>query len=118
MVRYVVFTWVPESILDEWNEWHNGVHIPHVLTAPQIQAVRKYRIGPAEFPGDWQPQYATMYELESVEAFDAYRNGPGPAIRAEYDAKYGNVGRIARLVLGGEVDLGAGARKIDRGDRS
>jgi hypothetical protein len=104
-VRYAVFTWVPDSILAEWNEWHNRVHIPHVLEAPQIRGVRKFRVGPAEFPGDWRPQYVTVYKLDSLEAFEAYKKGPGPALRAEYDARYGGVGKIARVVMAGEVAL-------------
>lgn len=98
-VRYVVYTWVPEQILDEWNKWHNRVHIPHVLATSQMRGVRKYRVVDTTVGLDFSPQYVTMYDLESLEAFEAYRSGPGVALRSEYDERYGGVGRIARMVL-------------------
>lgn len=98
-VLYYVFTWVPDEVLEEWNEWHSGTHIPNVLKAPQMHAARKYRLTQATFPGDWQPQYVTIYELDSIADFDAYRTGPGVALRAEHDQRYGDVVRIARMLI-------------------
>ncbi len=98
-VLYYIFTWVPEEILEEWNDWHTNVHIPNVLKAPQMRAAKKYRLRQATFPGDWQPQYVTIYELDSFADFEAYRAGPGVALRAEHDAMYGDVERIARVVV-------------------
>jgi len=98
-VRYTVYTWVPEDMLAEWNHWHNGVHIPHVMTAPQMKSVRKFRV--LESTGDlrFRPQYATIYELASAEDFEAYRTGPGVAAKREYEERYGSVGKVARVVL-------------------
>ena len=94
-----VFTWVPEEIREEWNEWHTNVHIPNVLKAPQMRAAKKYRLTQATFPGDWQPQYVTVYELDSFADFQAFIAGPGVALRAVHDAMYGDVERIARVVV-------------------
>lgn len=108
-VQYAVFTWVPEPMLAEWNDWHNQVHIPRVLEAPQVKGARKFRVTDASLPGDWRPQYVTLYELESLEDFTAYRRGPGAAMRAEYDERYGGVGKVARLVMTEEVRRGGPA---------
>ena len=98
-VRYMVFTWVPDAMLEEWNEWHNAVHIPHVLAAPQMRGVRKFRITDTTLPGGWRPQFATIYELDSLADYEAYRDGPGVAMRQEYEDRYGGVGKVARVVL-------------------
>ena len=97
-VRYEVYTWVPEDMLAEWNDWHNRVHIPHVLLAPQMKSVRKFRV--RESTGDlrFRPQFVTVYELASAAEFEAYRTGPGVALKREYDERYGGVGKIARMV--------------------
>ena len=98
VVRYEVYTWVPEDMLAEWNDWHNRVHIPHVLAAPQMKSVRKFRV--QESTGDlrFRPQYVTIYELASAADFEAYRTGPGIALKREYDERYRSVGKIARMV--------------------
>ena len=104
-VRYVVYTWVPEEMLAEWNDWHNRVHIPHVLAAPQMKSVRKFRVH--ESTGDlrFRPQFATVYELSSAAAFEAYRTGPGVAMKREYEERYGGVGKIVRMLYS-ETPLG------------
>ena len=98
VVRYEVYTWVPEDMLAEWNDWHNRVHIPHVLAAPQMRSVRKFRV--QESTGDlrFRPQFVTVYELSSAADFEAYRTGPGVALKREYDERYGSVGKIARML--------------------
>jgi len=105
IVRYEVYTWVPEDMLAEWNDWHNRVHIPHVLAAPQMKSVRKFRVH--ESAGDlrFRPQYVTVYELASLADFEAYRTGPGAALKREYDERYGGVGKIARIIYA-ETPLG------------
>ncbi len=98
VVRYEVYTWVPEEMLAEWNDWHNRVHIPRVLAAPQMRSARKFRVH--ESTGDlrFRPQYVTVYELSSAAEFEAYRTGPGVALKREYDERYGGVGKIARIL--------------------
>lgn len=97
-VKYIVYTWVPEERLDEWNDWHNQVHIPDVLRAGYMRAARKYRVTDTALPGAWQPQYATVYELDSMADLDAYLAGPGRALRQDYADRYGLIGQIARMV--------------------
>ena len=98
-LQYLVFTWAPEEVLEEWNEWHTNVHIPNVLKTPQMRAARKYRLAQAALPGDWPFQYVTIYELNSMADFEAYRSGPGIALRKEHDDRWGDVVRIARILI-------------------
>src|SRR5258705_12302301 len=97
-VRYEVYTWVPEDMLAEWNDWHNRVHIPHVLAAPQMKSVRKFRVQDSTGDLRFRPQFVTVYELASAADFETYRMGPGIALKREYDERYGGGGEGARLV--------------------
>ena len=98
-VQYLVFTWVPEQVLDEWNEWHNQMHVPNVLKASQIRGARKYRLTEAALPGEWPFQYVTIYELDSLADFEAYRTGPGVELRKEHDDRWGDMIHIARILI-------------------
>ncbi len=104
-VRYEVYTWVPEDMLVEWNDWHNRVHIPHVLAAPQMKSVRKFLVHQSTGDLRFRPQYVTVYELSNIADFEAYRTGPGVALKREYDERYGGVGKVARIVYA-EAPLG------------
>src|SRR5258705_6680179 len=97
-VRYEVYTWVPEDMLAEWNDWHNRVHIPHVLAAPQMKSVRKFRVQDSTGDLRFRPQFVTVYELASAADFEAYRTGPGIALKREYDERYGGGGEGAPSV--------------------
>ena len=98
-VRYLVFTWVPEELLDTWDAWHSEVHVPDVVSCPQIRSARKYRLTDSSLSGDWQAQYVMIYELASLADFEAYIAGPGVALRQDYTERYGAFGKIARLAL-------------------
>lgn len=98
-IRLLVFTWVPEQFLEEWNEWHTQVHIPNILKAPQMSAARKYRLTEVSLPGEWPFQFLTVYELDSLEDLHAYRTGPGVALRKEQDDRWGDMIRVARFVV-------------------
>lgn len=101
-VQYIVFCWAPEEVLEDWSEWHTQVHIPNVLKAPQMRSARKYRLAEAAFPGDLPWQYVTVYVLDSLKEFEAYRTGPGVALRKEHDARWGDVVKVARIVISEE----------------
>jgi hypothetical protein len=100
LALYIVRTWVPEEQLEEWNKWHTEVHVPEVATQPGVLWARKYRVAEDNHLGDWTPQYVTIYEFESLAAFEAYRNGETAArLRKEYDDRYGPIGKISRQVI-------------------
>jgi ribosomal protein S18 acetylase RimI-like enzyme len=100
-VRYVVYSWVPEEMLPEWNEWHNQVHIPRVLASPEMRGARKYRVLETTVDLGFEPQFVTVYELDRLEDFQSYRAGRGAELRREYDERYGDVGKTARMLLAG-----------------
>jgi uncharacterized protein DUF4286 len=105
-VIYAVYTWVPESVLEEWNAWHSGVHVPNVLAAPEMRGVVKLRVTETTLDG-WRPQYVTLYTLDNLEDYAAYRDGHGRRMREEYDARYAGVGKVARVVMVEELRAGA-----------
>ncbi len=99
-VRYIVSMWVPEEQLDAWNRWHSEIHIPDVVAQPQIRSARKYRVASDDVPSSWQPQYITIYELDSLAGWEDYRTSPaGVRLRQDYADRYGQSGKIARQVL-------------------
>ncbi len=101
-IQYIVCTWVPDELLDEWNAWHNQTHIPDVLATPMIRGARKYRVSDTSF-GDWQPQPATIYEVGNAAEMQAYLDGPALRLRQAYADKYGAVGKIARMILSADM---------------
>lgn len=99
-VLYVVRTWVPDDQLEEWGRWHTDVHIPDVVAQPQVRRARKYRVSDDNTPSEWQAQYVTIYEFDSVEDWESYTNGPEAArLRQDYVSRYGTSSKISRQVL-------------------
>ena len=87
---------------DEWNEWHNTVQIPDVLNTAHMRGACKFRVTDLSYPDEWQPQYATVYELDSQADLDAYLAGPAQTLRTDYSRRYGTVGKIGRLIINEE----------------
>jgi len=103
---YIVRTWMPEEQLDEWYRWHSQEHMPDVAAQPGVIRATKYRVIEDNMPAEWAAQYATVYEFESLAAFETYRAGAEAArLRADHADRYGAAGKIARQVLVAEVDL-------------
>ena len=98
-VQYIVLTWVPEERLAEWLEWQTNVHVPDVLKAPMMRSAQIMRVADMSFAGEWQPQYATIYALDSMVDMEAYIAGPAVALRADHARMWGAVGKIARMIL-------------------
>ncbi len=108
-VLYVVRTWVPEQMLEEWNRWHSEVHMPDVASQPGIISARKFRVADDSTPADWPAQYITIYEFESWQAWQAYNEGQEAArLRHDYAQRYGEKGKIARQVLVETLSLSGG----------
>ena len=99
-VLYIVRTWVPEELLDEWNDWHTNVHVAEVTAQPQVIRSWKYRVLEDTTPAEWPAQYITVYEFASLEDYKAYSTGEaGARLRADYAEHYGSVGKISRQVV-------------------
>jgi hypothetical protein len=103
---YIVRTWVPEERLEEWYRWHSEVHIPEVAAQPGVVRAAKYRVVEDNMPSEWAAQYVTVYEFETLEAFEKYSAGDEAArLRADHAERYGPDGQIARQVLVEEVSV-------------
>src|SRR5437016_9265430 len=98
-VLYVVRTWVPAERLEEWDDWHTHVHMPEVVSQPQVRRARKYRVDDDNTPVEWLSQFVTVYEFDSWDDWESYNKGPEAArLRAEYAERYGATGKISRQV--------------------
>jgi heme-degrading monooxygenase HmoA len=103
---YIVRTRVPEERVEEWYRWHSEVHIPDVAAQPGVVRATKYRVVEDNMPAEWTAQYVTVYEFETLEAFEAYRAGDEAArLRSDHAEHYGADGKIARQVLVEEVSV-------------
>ena len=103
---YIVSTWVAPEQLEEWYRWHSEVHIPDVAAQPGVVRATKYRVVEDNKPSEWAAQYVTVYEFESLAAFEAYRAGDEAArLRADHAEHYGADGKIARQVLVEQVSV-------------
>src|SRR3982751_3525541 len=99
-VLYIVRTWIPEELLDEWNDWHTNVHVAEVTAQPQVIRSWKYRVLEDTTPAEWPAQYITVYEFASLEDYQSYSTGePAARFRADYVEHYGSVGKISRQVV-------------------
>jgi hypothetical protein len=97
---YIVRTWVPDHLLEEWDRWHNEIHVPDVAAQPGVRRARKYRVVDDNHPSEWTPQYVTIYDFDSLADFEAYRDGEaGARLRKDYADRYGAVGKISRQVV-------------------
>jgi hypothetical protein len=50
---------------DVYNKWYSGTHIPQILEIPGFVAARRFRRSASPTPGDDQPGYLAIYELEA-----------------------------------------------------
>jgi Domain of unknown function (DUF4286) len=99
-VLYIVRTWVPDELLDEWNQWHTYTHVPEVVEQPQVRRGRKYRVAEDNTPVEWAAQYVTIYEFDSWEDWESYnRSEAVTRLRKDYDERYGAIGKISRQVI-------------------
>src|SRR2546430_5649972 len=64
-----------------------------------MKGVRKYRVQDSAGDLSFRPQFVPLYELSSAADFEAYRSGPGVAMKREYEERYGGIGKIARMLL-------------------
>jgi hypothetical protein len=62
---YIVHTDIPDSIVDEYNEWYDKEHLPRLVTVPGVIRARRYT---AVSGG---PKYLTAYELTDNNAFES-----------------------------------------------
>jgi len=75
----------PPEMEERFNQWYDE-HVSHLFQIPQLQGATRYRIGELTTPvapdtsrvlsQEEYPNYLTIYEFESEEAWRAYENSP------------------------------------------
>ena len=111
-VVYVVRTFVDSRVEHEWNMWHTNTHIPEVLQHPGFLKATKYRRTDTH---DNMPEYWTVYEMQSMNAFEAYDGSEAAKkLRAEHDRKFGICTRIEKFVLMKSFELSSAGTSVPR----
>jgi hypothetical protein len=62
---YLVYTDIPDDVVDEYNEWYDHEHLPRLVTVPGVLRARRY----TAVSGN--PRYLTAYELADPGAFES-----------------------------------------------
>ena len=72
---FVVGHEVPRNRHQEFNAWYNTEHIPRVLSVPGFVTARRFIHAENKIPpmgiGESLPKYLTVYDVESVAAFES-----------------------------------------------
>jgi hypothetical protein len=97
-VLYMIWAHVDRQIEDDWNQWMDETHIPNVAKAEGFIGGRKYKL--QRDAAGLSFNYVTIYEIESMEAYERYRVGDyADSMRQEVSDRYGNRIISARTVL-------------------
>lgn len=90
---FLVKTRVAAEREEEWNTWHRTVHVPEVIAEGGFPRARRLKA----LEGEDKHPYWTLYEAESPEAIQTYRNGPAAArLRVGHDVQFGTATELER----------------------
>ncbi|MDE1819323.1 MAG: GNAT family N-acetyltransferase [Euryarchaeota archaeon] len=95
-VVYLVRTQIAPEREAEWDQWHRQSHVPEVLAERGFRRARRLRM----VEGDEPHRYWTLYDLESADALQAYRQSPAAMrLAAQHDQKFGHASNLKRSTL-------------------
>ena len=98
IVLYMVTVDVAPNSAAAWDAWHTQQHMPDVLRQPGFIGARKF-CEPNPLTDGWL-RYVTLFELDSPSPLAAYEaSDAAKRLRADHEARFGNVTRVARRVL-------------------
>ena len=93
---YMVRTRIAPEREAEWELWHREVHVPEVLAERGFRRARRLRLVEGEDPY----RYWTVYDLESSEALQAYRQSPASVrLQAQHDTRFGRSAELQRATF-------------------
>jgi hypothetical protein len=93
-ILFVVKATIRKDREEAFNRWYNEEHVPQVLQWKGVVSARRYRA----ILGEDTYQYMAVYELVSEANFRALMESEHmKALRAEYDAHFGDVSERARF---------------------
>ncbi len=94
---YVVKSIVDSSVERAWDKWHSDSHVPDVLKQPGFLKATKLRR--SDSPSS-DPEYWTIYEMASLEAFQRYNaSDAAKRLREDHKERFGSTTKLERFVL-------------------
>ncbi len=94
---YVVKSIVNPSVEREWDKWHSDLHVLDALKQPGFLKATKLRR--SDSSGE-EPEYWTIYEMSSLEAFQRYNaSDAAKRLREDHEKRFSNSTKIERFVL-------------------
>jgi len=88
-----------------WSRWMVEDHVPAVIQAGKFLGVTRWK--DQEPAADGWARYVLHYRAESLAVIDSYKASPATAqLRDDYLARFGEVTRITRSVLGEPTFVG------------
>lgn len=95
-VVYLVRTEILPEREAEWGVWHREVHVPEVLAERGFRRARRMRV----VEGEETHRYWTLYDLESAEALQTYRQSPAAMrLAAQHDQRFGRAADLRRTTF-------------------
>lgn len=93
-VLFVVKATIPRERENEFNRWYNEEHVPQFLQFPGAVSARRYKA----LEGEERWQYMAVYELQDEATYRRLMGSPHfKQLRADYDAKFGDVSERGRF---------------------
>lgn len=91
MFIYNVTVSITKEAEAEWIQWMKEAHIPAVLKTGMFSGHRFFKVLSHDDPAT--SSYCTMYDVDVLDNFVKYLNDLAPALRKDFDDKFG--GRYA-----------------------
>lgn len=95
-VVYLVRTQIAADREAEWDQWHRESHVPEVLAERGFRRARRLRV----VEGEETHRFWTLYDLESAEALQAYRQSPAAMrLASQHEQKFGHAADLRRSTM-------------------
>jgi GNAT superfamily N-acetyltransferase len=93
---YLVRTKIAPERESEWDQWHREVHVPAVLAEHGFRRARRLRL----VEGEDGQKFWTLYDLESSDALQAYRQSPAAVrLAAQLETRFGKSAEVDRATF-------------------
>jgi hypothetical protein len=97
MIIYMVIASVHPEIANEFINWMTSAHVPDVVNTGCFQSAQFCRLNEESMDAD--PTFIIQYYCESHEQLDNYFKNFAPALRKEFNEKYGEKCKLSRSVM-------------------
>jgi hypothetical protein len=62
---------VNKTILEDWNQWYDAVHLPEIVGCPGFSRGTRYIAPMSDEGAEDRERHLTIYELDGPEAFES-----------------------------------------------